>query len=249
MESDPTLVASAPATTTRVPWTLLDILKASSLPLGLVVLNVLTEATTDTSQERLSDGDFAFVLGFTMVLELGFLGVVAWFSIRKYHASWGDLGLRRPRTMGVLGAIGLAIGLFFAALVVVYSWVGLLIALGVEPEDNLPEGIFDRLIPILLIALLSLVFAPIIEEFFFRGFVYGGLVGRFPMGWALFASGLLFGLVHTGSVDSFYTILPPVTVIGMMFAWSLTFTGSLYPAIGAHFFFNLSQFITGVSTS
>lgn len=248
MEADSTVLASPSAPAVRSPWGLQDILKASSVPIGLTALNVANEALTDTSQQRFSDSDFAFIFGFSIVIELGFLGIVAYFSLRKYHASLKDLGLRAPRG-GVLLNIGLAIGFFFAALIVVYLWIGFLLALGVDPDDSIPEGTFDRLVPIALIAVLSLFFAPLIEEIFFRGFAYGGLVGRLPLWWALFASGLLFGLVHTGSVDSFYTILPPVTVIGMMFAWSFSYSGSILPAMGAHFLFNLSQFIAGLAQS
>jgi membrane protease YdiL (CAAX protease family) len=93
----------------------------------------------------------------------------------------------------------------------------------------------------------SLIVAPIIEEIFFRGFVFGGLVGRLRLRWAILGSGLLFGLVHVSTGASFYVILPPVTVIGMLFAWSYSYSGSILPSIGAHFLFNLTQFAAGLS--
>jgi membrane protease YdiL (CAAX protease family) len=69
----------------------------------------------------------------------------------------------------------------------------------------------------------------VIEEIFFRGFIFGGLWEQ--IGWvrAGLISSLLFGLAHL----SVYLVLP-FAAIGFLFAWSYRRTGSLLPGILAH---------------
>jgi membrane protease YdiL (CAAX protease family) len=54
----------------------------------------------------------------------------------------------------------------------------------------------------------SLTFAPVMERIFFRGFVFGGLRGRFGPVPAAVASSLLLGLLHAGHPGAIYVIVP-----------------------------------------
>jgi membrane protease YdiL (CAAX protease family) len=84
------------------------------------------------------------------------------------------------------------------------------------------------------------------EETFFRGFLFGGLRGRWGVFWAALGTGFLFALAH---VDPFVFI--PFTAVGMLFAWGYVYSGSLLASMIAHLLFNGLSFglaVSGVST-
>ena len=119
------------------------------------------------------------------------------------------------------------------ATVAVYALI--LRALGYE--DALPKTPFfeDRTRPDVLVgaALLAIVLAPIAEELFFRGFVFGGLIrGLGPWGAAIL-SAALFMLAHRAPVTFI-----PIFIIGLLLAWTYLKSGSLWYPILAHMGYN-----------
>ncbi|HET9475949.1 MAG TPA: CPBP family intramembrane glutamic endopeptidase, partial [Dehalococcoidia bacterium] len=119
---------------------------------------------------------------------------------------------------------------------------------GVEPETDLPDGVFDNAGPFLVLFFISVFVAPPVEEIFFRGFIFGGLRGRWGPLLAAVASGALFGLAHVGNPGTLY-LLPPIGAVGMLFAFGYVYTGSIIPGIAAHFLFNLLQVSIGLAAS
>jgi membrane protease YdiL (CAAX protease family) len=84
------------------------------------------------------------------------------------------------------------------------------------------------------------------EETFFRGFLFGGLRGRWGFFAAALASGLLFAVAH---IDPLVFI--PFTAVGMIFAWGYVYSGSLLASVIAHLLFNSISFglaVSGVAT-
>jgi membrane protease YdiL (CAAX protease family) len=154
---------------------------------------------------------------------------------------WADLGLRRPQR----GGWWLPPALAMIGIVAVLVFAGVLELLGADAESNVPEKAFDNAGPVILIAVLSLAFAPVIEEIFFRGFIFGGLRGRWGTLGAAAASGVLFGLAHLGNPgDVLVTI--PIGVVGFIFALGYAYSGSIVASMIAHFLFNLISFLTGL---
>src|SRR6202011_6142117 len=84
------------------------------------------------------------------------------------------------------------------------------------------------------------VVAPIAEEFFFRGFIFGALrqmrivvAGRELGTWVAAAiTGILFGLAHTGSASSRYLI--PLGFLGFVLCVLRWRMRSLYPCMALH---------------
>jgi hypothetical protein len=127
--------------------------------------------------KRSSEGELISTLTISMFFQLFLLGLVWSFTVRKYKVSWRELGLRRPLRGGWFFPLAVVMGAF----IIVYTWVGLLLALGIEGDSDLPEGTFDYSSTIILLGLLSRVLAPFVEELFFRGFLFGGLRSRSGM--------------------------------------------------------------------
>lgn len=64
------------------------------------------------------------------------------------------------------------------------------------PKDTPFEHLFDRPIDAYLMALIAVTFAPLMEELFFRGFLYPVLARRMGVAGGIFLSALPFALLH-----------------------------------------------------
>jgi membrane protease YdiL (CAAX protease family) len=89
---------------------------------------------------------------------------------------------------------------------------------------------------LIIAGVMVIVIAPVIEEFFFRGFFYGALRNRFAMVPAALITGVLFGAVHFNSDEGAEALLllPPLGLLGFLFCVVYEKTGSLLPAIAMH---------------
>ena len=130
------------------------------------------------------------------------------------------------------------------ALVGAYGYVGAIVAVGIEPESNIPGNAYDFVIPVIMLGLLSIIAAPLAEEVFFRGFLFQGVAKLWGMWAGIAFSAFIFGLSHAGAPDS-WLLLPAIAAIGAVFAWGFAKSGSIYPSLFAHVIFNSVSFILG----
>ncbi|MFT7464742.1 MAG: membrane protease YdiL (CAAX protease family) [Pseudohongiellaceae bacterium] len=135
-----------------------------------------------------------------------------------------SLGLRRHKGPNPL-VIALASWLMILPLLALAKVVNeeLLIAAGQTNlvQDHMLRFVDEGTINAIWVWSAMVLILPLCEEILFRGALYGGLRRRLPAPVAIFASGLLFGLLHDPSV------ILPVTVLGMLLAWLYERTGSL----------------------
>ncbi len=97
------------------------------------------------------------------------------------------------------------------------------------------------------IAVFALVIAPIVEELFFRGFVFTAMRDKLDPIWAAIGTGILFGLVHAfGSPIGF---LPPLALLGTLLCIVYWKTGSIYPTIALHSLNNCVALASALSWS
>lgn len=236
-------------------WTILDMLKAIGIMILVligvsIVAGVAAYAIAGDVDEIENDATALTVaLAASIPFEIA-LGVVAYqFSVGKYRISLSDFGFRRPDNGWDRGpAIGVvlwtlfSLGLCGISLLSMVIYFAIISGLGADPDVDLPEEVFDSPGPIIVAAVLSIGFAPVMEETFFRGFIFGGLVRPWGVVLAALGSGLLFGMAHVGNPGAYY-VVPPIAIIGVIFAWGYAFSGSLYPGMAAHFVFNLISLI------
>lgn len=88
-----------------------------------------------------------------------------------------------------------------------------------------------------IMAIYTCIVAPVTEELVFRGFCLKNL-SRVNVRFGIIASSLLFGLVHSNIIQFFLAFL-----IGIVLAHVTVKTGSIFPAIIAHFVVNTSSTI------
>ena len=226
----------------RTPWGYADMAMAIGIVIGgliLVGLPAAAVAVVVAGDDDLSGDDtaLAILLGANLLLEIFLFMAVVLFTVGKYNVSWAAIGLRLPQR----GSWWLPLALLGGALVAVWAYFAVLAAFGAEPSGNIPDDAFDSVPLVVLIGILSLGLAPIMEEVFFRGFLFGGLRGRWGVFLAALGTGFLFALAH---VDPLVFI--PFTAVGMIFAWGYVYSGSILAGVIAHFLFNLTSFIVGL---
>jgi membrane protease YdiL (CAAX protease family) len=84
--------------------------------------------------------------------------------------------------------------------------------------------------------------APLSEEIFFRGFLFGGFRRRLSFPIAAVLSGAIFGLFHYTGSGSF-AVLPQLAFLGVALCWVYEETGSIYPTIALHMLNNAFAFV------
>jgi uncharacterized protein len=147
-----------------------------------------------------------------------------------------EFGFRRARPVNAIATFVIA-ALIYYVVTDIYAAV-----FNLHGKDKLPSELSNthNHAAVALTAVFVCVIAPICEEFFFRGFVFGTLRkmrvmvgGRdLSVGIAAVITGILFGLVHTGSASSQYLI--PLGFLGFMLCMVRWRTGSIYPGMAMH---------------
>ena len=231
---------SPPVGVSPKPWGIPAIIFVLVIPAGLLLPNLFVKVP-----EHLSTADIIAALVSTLVLkDVLFIGMAAGFAIWRYKLGWDALGLRPfDRTIWWVPLVAAAGAL---ALVMAYSALLVLIAGdGAAPKQEDLDRILNNNATLPLAAFSVVIAAPLSEEIFFRGFIFGGLIRPLGVTGAMIASGLLFGAFHVTGLDSL-AIVPPFAVVGAFFAWLYYRTGSIYPCIAAHLLFNIVGFTGAV---
>src|SRR3954452_19851471 len=193
--------------------------------LGVVVAGIAAAAGWSDLHER-------FVLADTAVQDVLLIAGAYLVAAVSGPRPLYQLGVRRFRATRGLAYAALAFFGFFLFLVV---WQQLL---DITQQDDLAQelGARDSAANLVFVAVLVCLIAPIAEELFFRGFMFGAL--RRPIGWvgAAVVTGVVFGLIHAGGTDAVFLV--PLAVLGFLLCWLYRQTGSLLPGMAVHAFNN-----------
>jgi membrane protease YdiL (CAAX protease family) len=168
--------------------------------------------------------------------DFAFVAAALWFAVLQAGMRPPDFGYRRVSWK--LGASAVLIaGIAYYVVTSLYSSL-----VSLHGTDRLPSelGASHSTAAAIGAAVFVCAVAPMAEEFFFRGFLFGvlrrlpiTLAGRRLGPWvAAVIVGLLFGLAHTGSAASQYLI--PLGFLGFVLCLVRWRTGSLYPCMALH---------------
>ena len=138
------------------------------------------------------------------------------------------------RRLGVRGFRPSAIGWMLAAYAAYITAVALYAAFVVQPdqEDIARDlGLDSETVAAIFSVLLIAILAPVSEELFFRGMLFGGLRLRMRPLPAALISGAVFGGLHATTGIS---AVPPLIFLGVALALLYEKTGSLWPPIILH---------------
>lgn len=165
----------------------------------------------------------------TLFLALGealLLLPVWWFGVRR--VSWAAVGMRKFSA----SALGLGCGLMLLSWMInlVYSFFLMLFNLQIQPDLT---PLFVDLASPGWVFVIGVVLAPLVEELFFRGFLFAGF--RQQYGWkkAALLSAIFFALIHLQP-----TAILPIFLLGIIFAILYQYSASIWPAVLMHMLSN-----------
>lgn len=219
------------------PWPLWTIPAALALGFAIWVLtSAVVSGVAHAGGSSLSKPTPAVTLILDFVFDVSFVAAALYFGLVKARGRPADFGYRRVRpSLGVASFLSAGIGYY--VLTLIYA-----AAVSLHGKDKLPSelGVNRSTAALVGAAVFVCVVAPIAEELFFRGFIFGALrrmrlmvAGRDLGTWAAAAiTGALFGLVHAGSASSQYLI--PLGLLGFVLCLLRWRTGSLYPCMALH---------------
>ncbi|HSA07029.1 MAG TPA: type II CAAX endopeptidase family protein [Candidatus Gastranaerophilales bacterium] len=171
---------------------------------------------------------------FQALLSLSILVLIYLIVTQKYNMSFKDAFGIYFEKMPIFMRQGIIVT---AIMVGTTTLIGLAFSLftGIEsgnPYSEMPIEKFRWL------TFLALFFAPIVEEFFFRGFMQPAIIKKTGVFSGILITALIFGLSHFQYMDYTAAIIS-VTAIGLILGIVRYKTGSVMPGIFAHFFNNL----------
>jgi uncharacterized protein len=152
----------------------------------------------------------------------------------KYHVPfWQAIRWNWPRS----GWKWLALG--GATLIV----LGMLESLLPMPKDTPFQHLFDRPRDAYVIAIIAVTFAPLLEELFFRGFMYPVLARRMGAAWAITLTALPFGLIHLPQYGWAWGAALVIVLVGVVCGVVRAVTRSVGASVLVHVGYNGTQMI------
>lgn len=191
--------------------------------------------------EPLSEADTLAIVA-TIAFEVAFAGGVLLLA-RRRGIGWRELGFVRPvRWSPVLTA-------WFGSYLVLFVYqlaLELLESLDIDASrfgDGNQIVLEDAppLSAVIALGIAVVVAAPLCEELFFRALWFRGLRRFWSFLPAALLSGALFGAFHLNA-----SVILPFTIVGMLFAWAVEESRSLWAAIAAHAGVNGVSFVATV---
>ena len=152
-----------------------------------------------------------------------------------YGRRWTEMGPwqlgRFYRPLAVVCVLGC--GLLIAGFIIIYVHNALLIFFGVEIQGQEIARLFAELESPVWFFIVGAIVAPLVEEIFFRGFLFQGF--RQKYGWvsAMLLSSAIFAAGHLDPAS-----LLPTFILGLVLAYLYQRSNSLWPGIILHFLVN-----------
>lgn len=219
------LVTSSPE---AMPWTVRDVAKAILLAVAISVLAVGFSLVAASSFGGSQSG---WILAAAFGSEAALFGTSWYFGVFKYRLSWGQLGLRPFRWVGLVLAVavmvaGLIFEVIYVSIIAQAGWQSLLPP-PLPPIFSQPGAVG------VLGCVLAVVVTPLAEEAFFRGLIFGVLRDRQGVGVGTVVSALIFAGVHFE-----IGVLIPIFFLGLLLAVLYHKTQSIVPGILVHMGYN-----------
>ncbi len=179
---------------------------------------------------NISNISFIILYGIQVLLMMG----VVWFTaLHKRKGRLRDLGIRYY-------SIGKTLWYTLISLIAIFaiSFIYVFVmnsVFGIEaPASKIEVLVKNRSISTTILLIVVAFIAHVIEEVFFRGFLYSAFKKNWGVLPALLLSSILFSVVHL----QLYSFVP-LMIIGWLLAYIFEKTKSLFPAIFLHGVYNL----------
>jgi len=206
-----------------IPWSAMESWIGVLL---LVLLNVvLILFVTGGSGAQLAQS--ALIVFAELAYVLPVVIILAWKRI-----SWKYLGFGKFSWSTM--AIGCGMLVVGYGIIIVHNII--LTLLGVDPQGKEIFDIFNSIDSPVWLFIAAAIVAPVVEEIFFRGFLFQGFRKRY--GWmpALLLSSFIFATAHLDLAS-----LIPTFILGIILTYMYHRSNSLWPGIIVHFLINATS--------
>ncbi|MFA6024733.1 MAG: type II CAAX endopeptidase family protein [Candidatus Gracilibacteria bacterium] len=216
----------------QVPFTLRDIFKVFSLSLLLfLALTLLFEALPEAANAL--EG-FHPTLSFLVqyLIQFVILFFPLWILVvDKYNVSLADFGFQKIKPWLLIKTVLLCYG-FYLLVSFVFAAILYYTDLNLpgyqEQESYLPLFGYDA-IGLMVAFLVISVLAPLLEELFFRGFLYRTFQKTWPIWLSSIITATLFALIHF-QLETFL----PLFFLGLILNYATQKTGSVWTSVAFH---------------
>lgn len=217
----------------HVPWGVFDVIFSYILifALSIIFAGSMLLAGLDENMNF-------FLVMLQITLSLSTLAIVYLIVTKKYKIPFSEaFGLSYSRIHSSLN-----IGIFITAIIILTTTLISLLFSGLTGADsgNPYSGFTEERLRWL--SILSIFFAPIVEEIFFRGFMQPAISKLLGSFFGIILTAIIFGVSHTQYLE-YNAAIFSVTAIGLILGVARYKTGSVMPGIFAHFFNNLLAII------
>jgi uncharacterized protein len=157
----------------------------------------------------------------------------------KYHVPfWQAIRWNWPDAQWGLAALALG-----AIMLVALSLLQIVLPM---PKDTPFDHLFDRPRDAYLLALLAVTIGPLMEELFFRGFMYPVLERRIGMMWGVLLTALPFGLLHLQQYGWAWAAGLVIFLVGVVCGVVRAVTKSVAASFLVHVGYNGTQMLIAV---
>jgi membrane protease YdiL (CAAX protease family) len=166
--------------------------------------------------------------GLLVIVQLAFLlPVIIVFAYRRI--SWKALGFGKFDW----STVGIGCGLLIASYAIILLHNSILVLLGIETQGQEITQLFGSLKSPVWFFIVGAILAPLVEEIFFRGFLFQGFRARYGWVQGMLLSSFIFGLAHLDPAA-----LIPTFILGCLLAYLYQRSNSVWPGIIMHMLVN-----------
>ena len=203
-----------------VPWKFID--NWIGVALLIVIDLIIFIITIQLSKAKLAQSALIIILELAYLLPVILIFAwrgIPWKSIGFGKFSWSTLGI----------GCGLVIGGYI--IIILHNL--LLFALGVDTQGAEIAKVLKELNWPIWFFIVGAVFAPFVEEIFFRGFLFQGFRQKYGWQAGMLLSSAIFAAAHLDLVA-----LIPTFILGNVLAYVYHRSNSVWPGITLHFLVN-----------
>lgn len=222
--SEETVSSTNPVDEISIPWTVRDTW------LGVALFMILTLGILAAILFWKNDS-FIQNIGL-VIIEFLYLAPVA-IVLAKRQAPWKTLGFRPFDSL----TLGIGCGLLIIAYTIIIIHNLIMSMAGFITQGEAIFQFLRKLENPLVFVFVGIVLAPIVEEIFFRGFLFNGFRQRYGWNKAALFSSVFFSLAHLEPVA-----LIPTFILGYLLAYLFHRSNSLWPGVILHCLVNSFAF-------
>ena len=220
-----------------VKWDVLDVIRVILLFLFFGYMLIMIESFLAKTFPIIKDNDLRAVFNSSLLDILLILSILN-FAVQEHKESLKSLGIAANNFFhnvfyGVVGYIAALPGLFLILLTTTFVTNFFRYT---SKEQVVVDMFMRQSNPTFLIytGIFAAIAGPIVEELFFRGFMYGAVRKRVGILPAILITSVLFALLHAHAVGFL-----PIMALGILLAYLYEKTGTLVTSITVHVLHNL----------